>query len=139
MINDDVIKARVEARERAALLLELAAMSANESPTEDAKLAFWAAVRICATKFAPLPVSERKQPVIEPMSDEESRRFEQKVMPFGMHAGLTIGCLAEYHPDYLQYIAGDVRFVIDLNRYLLNSSVARDVQASADDDDGVQT
>lgn len=135
MPDDATIKLRVEARKVACAAIALCMECSDECPTEDAKVAFWQAIRFAAEQHAPAQQPEKKPLVFEPMTDEESRRFEQRTIPFGMHAGRTVGYLAQYNADYLQFIAGDVRFTIDLNRYLKNAAVSRDVQAASERDE----
>lgn len=130
-MDDAVIKARVDARQRAELLLELAAMSALDCASDDARQAYWTAIRIAAEKHAPAPAAKVGISV-DPMTEDEALRFEQRAIPFGMHSGRMVGYIAQHNPSYLQFIAGDVRFVLDLNRYLKNPTIARECQERID-------
>lgn len=118
-MTDSEITARVEARESAKALLELAGYSSG-GMSEDADHEFWIVIRDEALKHAPLPVVEPKRPQVKPMTDAECRAFEKCMMPFGKWSDNTIGIVFEHDPDYLHWlVAQKDDFREALNRYLM--------------------
>jgi len=49
---------------------------------------FWEVVRDHAIKCAPLPPAPRNPSTIEPLSDEDARRYGRGQITFGQHAGM---------------------------------------------------
>lgn len=106
------IESRVKARESAKECLDMIGWEATrveESEHFWHVIGEWAA-RECGMRLAELPPEEG--PGV--MGYDEARRFEQQVIPYGMHKGKRVG---DVEPDYWCMIT-ESRFSRNLARYL---------------------
>lgn len=78
---------------------------------------FWEVLRNHAVSFAPLP--PQPPATIEPLSDEDARRFGRRVLNFGVHRDK---CYDDAPLDYLEWLA-------DQNVQLIRYIRSRRVQA----------
>lgn len=72
----------------------------------------------CATKTPQAP----SDPAFEPMSDREAESFEQHGIPYGKHAGKSVG---EAPCSYLLFLSEGDEFTHQLRRYTASKLFAR--------------
>jgi hypothetical protein len=108
------IAENIAARKAAEELAELLGEEAIKHGDSDH---FWEVIaRILPSKYRPT-----KQEAIGPaMTDEESREFEMRPMPFGTHMNKQIRIVPL---DYLLWLEEQPDFRRDLNRYLRNPQI----------------
>jgi uncharacterized protein (DUF3820 family) len=129
-MNDELVKARVAARqvaieEVAPLLHHMAA-----EMTDDQRQEYWKEIRAIALQIVPLPPAPATLLRVTPMTDSEARRWQANTeMPFGRYQGDWINDIAATAEGrrYLRWYA-DLTFQDELRRYLANPDVARDFQ-----------
>ncbi len=111
----------ITARDTAAEICDLIDSLAVDVP-ECARTRYYEIIRNELVERYPLP--KQDGPAFEPMSDEESFRFEnQFTMPFGKHHGDRIGAVPM---TYLQWLASEgdsAKFIRQLNRYLASPRI----------------
>lgn len=95
MSKDNSIRDRITGRKEAESLIELAEVD-GKSPAF-AK-GFWRAMAIMAGGHHKEP---EEKPVSPVMSDDESKRFEKRLMPFGMHMGKQMNAVPIEHLVWL--------------------------------------
>ena len=112
--NQDLLQRKVKSRKAAEAVIELLKESIDGDMDEGH---FWRIVRDRVLVFAPL---QRLTSPIEPMTDVETRRFENGIMPYGEFKGRTI---KNVPLDRLDWYAGNDDFRDDLKKYLANEEV----------------
>lgn len=129
MSDDARLKARVEARQEANAIIELAHEascrllnnSLGSTLRTDATDVFWQEIRDASLVMTPLPPVEPKLIKARPMTDTESREFEKEICPFGQYATQRMSAVPL---DYLKWLS-DQTFIDDLRRYLANDMIMR--------------
>lgn len=126
--SDDRLKARVEGRNSAKELLQLAKEEAmrivGDGRRPNAFCTFWEEIRDCALEHVPLQPVEPKVIRAKPMTDEQAHEFEKEEIPFGQYKAYKVGSVMELNPVFLYWLANQT-FVDDLRRYLANETIAR--------------
>lgn len=74
---------------------------------------FWLALRDLINKR--FPKAESSSKIEKPMSEEEVKKFEKGVMPYGAHAGFSFG---EIPTEYLVFIAEGNDLTKEIRRYV---------------------
>lgn len=122
-IDPAKIHARCKARESAEALAELvvAEYSALDSDPAEAFSAWIAGRLIQAGVIAAPPPAE---PAVEPFTDEQSRWFGNRPMPYGKHAG---SCIDQVPLDYLIWMAEQPDdFKDNLRRYIKSQRIQQE-------------
>jgi len=86
--------------------------------------AFWRIMQRLVTEKLPPTMPTVVEVIVKdaPMRDNEARKFEEKAMPFGLHAGRAVG---EIPPDYLIFMAEGTEFTKQLKRYCASAMFFR--------------
>jgi len=126
------IQANKAAREAAEAMADLMFDAGQELPLA-VRRRYWEVLFLRTAEWAG-KIGEPHRPV-EPaprcegaMSDQEAKRFEQEVMPFGKHKGKAV---VDVPLDYLFWLDGD-EFRRRLPGYLLSDRVQREIQGEPD-------
>lgn len=121
-MDQETIRARIDARKRASTVADLASDEAIQLP-EAARVTFWGELwKLCGTP----PRKAPQGPAIEPMTDRQARTFGAVAMPFGAHKGKRID---EIPLEYLGQITEPSPFIGQIRRYL----ASRRIQAEQPD------
>ena len=121
-IDKSAITAKVEARNAADVVHRLA-MDESLNHKNEACLAFWRRMleNVCAVlppEYHPTRVVERGPHA--PMTDEDSKGFENKSIPFGKYIGQQISSVPL---SYLCWLDDQPDFRRELNRYLRSERI----------------
>lgn len=95
---------------------EAGALVISELPeTEPARQAFVEALLRVLDDMIPKPAPT---PTRERMTAEQARMFERSLIPWGIHAGQSVGWVAENDFGYLRYVTQEDDFKALLRRYV---------------------
>lgn len=81
----------------------------------------WEVLRDLALKRVPLQQEPKR---LQPMTDEEAKQFERRIMAFGQYQHKLIEDVPLSYLDWCGDVMG--HFVDELRRYLLNGNVQRE-------------
>lgn len=113
------IAANIQAREYA---LEVVDMCGTQQPQR-----FWECLaEMVAAKLPPKPQPVERLPAF---NEQEATRFEAMPMPYGKHAGESVG---EVPPDYLLFLTEGDEFSQRLKRYVKSKRFAGRQEESED-------
>jgi uncharacterized protein (DUF3820 family) len=103
-------------------------MALNDVPSGSARVFFKTIAEHIPSRYLPRSPAS---PLL-PMSENDSKRFEKTLFPYGKHCGTKI---SDVPLDYLFWLDEQDDFRHTLRRYLLSDRVQREQKQSEEDDE----